>query len=244
MLTRPDMSTDTIRLSKLVAQQFSCSRAEAEHYIEGGWVKVGDAIIEDPGHRVSPLAQAELLPGAVCTPAEPVTILLHKLPGVAAEAALRQISEESRSADDRSGIRLLKRHLSKPGLPAPLEDAASGLIVASEDWRVIRKLTEDPLRIEHEMIADVSGDLAADGLQQLNQGLVFKGKALPPMKVSWQNETRLRFAVKGLQPGLIQHACAQVGLEVSALRRIRIGRISMAGLKPGQWRFLQPHERF
>lgn len=238
------MSTDTIRLSKLVAQQFSCSRTEAEHYIEGGWVKVDDAIIEEPGHRVSPLAQAELLPGAVCTPAEPVTILLHKLAGVAPEAALRQITEENRSTDDRSGIRLLKRHQSKPGLSAPLEAVASGLLVASEDWRVIRKLTENPLLVEHEVIADVRGNLAADGLQQLNRGIVFKGKVLPPMKVSWQNETRLRFAVKGLQPGLIQHACAQVGLEVSALKRIRIGRISMAGLQPGQWRFLLPHERF
>lgn len=238
------MSTDTIRLSKLVAQQFSCSRTEAEHYIEGGWVKVDDAIIEEPGHRVSPLARAELLPGAVCTPAEPVTILLHKLPGVASEAMMRQLSEENRSADDRTGIRLLKRHQSKPGLSAPLEAAASGLLVASEDWRVIRKLTQDPLLIEHEVIADVSGNMTADGLQQLNRGIVYKGKVLPPMKVSWQNETRLRFAVKGLQPGLIQHACAQVGLEVSALKRIRLGRISMAGLKPGQWRFLQPHERF
>ncbi len=238
------MSTDTIRLSKLVAQQLSCSRTEAEHYIEGGWVKVGEAIIEEPGHRVSPLAQAELLPGAVCTPAEPVTILLHKPAGITAEAALRQIAEESRSADDRSGIRLLKRHLNKPEMPAPLEAAASGLLVASDDWRVIRKLTEDPLRVEHEVIADVSGALAADGLQQMNRGIAFKGKVLPPMKVSWQNETRLRFAVKGLLPGLIQHACAQVGLEVTALKRIRIGRMSMAGLQPGQWRFLQPHERF
>jgi 23S rRNA pseudouridine2604 synthase len=238
------MSTDTIRLSKLVAQRYSCSRAEAEHYIEGGWVKVDDAIIEEPGHRVSPLAQTELLPDAVCTPAEPVTILLHKPAGVASEAAMRQIAEESRCADDRSGIRLLKRHQSKPGLSAPLEATASGLLVASEDWRVIRKLTQDPLLIEHEVIADVSGNMATDGLQQLNRSLVFKGKVMPPMKVSWQNETRLRFAVKGLLPGLIQHACTQVGLEVSALKRIRIGRISMAGLKPGQWRFLQPHERF
>jgi 23S rRNA pseudouridine2604 synthase len=38
--------------------------------------------------------------------------------------------------------------------------------------------------------------------------------------------------------------CAQVGLELTALRRIRIGRIPMAGLPPGQWRYLAPTERF
>ena len=34
------------------------------------------------------------------------------------------------------------------------------------------------------------------------------------------------------------------GLKLTALRRIRIGRIAMAGLPPGQWRYLPPGERF
>ena len=38
--------------------------------------------------------------------------------------------------------------------------------------------------------------------------------------------------------------CEQVGLRVVALKRIRIGRLPMAGLPPGQWRYLQPGERF
>jgi 23S rRNA pseudouridine2604 synthase len=38
--------------------------------------------------------------------------------------------------------------------------------------------------------------------------------------------------------------CEQVGLRLVALKRIRIGRLPMAGLQPGQWRYLQPGERF
>ena len=38
--------------------------------------------------------------------------------------------------------------------------------------------------------------------------------------------------------------CEEVGLKLTALRRIRIGRIAMAGLPPGQWRYLPPGERF
>jgi 23S rRNA pseudouridine2604 synthase len=38
--------------------------------------------------------------------------------------------------------------------------------------------------------------------------------------------------------------CAQVGLELLALRRLRIGRIAMAGLPVGQWRYLPAGERF
>jgi 23S rRNA pseudouridine2604 synthase len=35
-----------------------------------------------------------------------------------------------------------------------------------------------------------------------------------------------------------------VGLSVSAMRRIRIGRVSMAKLPPGQWRYLDAGSRF
>jgi len=91
---------------------------------------------------------------------------------------------------------------------------------------------------------EVAGELLPDGLKRLNHGLKFNGRALPPIKVSWQNETRLRFALKGMQPGQIAHMCKSVGLAVVAMKRIRIGRISMAKLQPGQWRYLMPHERF
>jgi 23S rRNA pseudouridine2604 synthase len=62
--------------------------------------------------------------------------------------------------------------------------------------------------------------------------------------VSWQSEARLRFAVKGIPAELIPWMCAQVGLELTALKRIRLGRVPMAALPPGQWRYLRPHERF
>ena len=67
---------------------------------------------------------------------------------------------------------------------------------------------------------------------------------MPPARVSWQSEARLRFAVKGIAPEAIGWMCAQVGLELRALRRLRIGRIPMAGLPQAQWRYLPPGERF
>jgi 23S rRNA pseudouridine2604 synthase len=62
--------------------------------------------------------------------------------------------------------------------------------------------------------------------------------------VSWQSETRLRFAGKGIAPESLPWMCAQVGLELTVLRRLRIGRVALAGLPAGQWRYLPPGERF
>jgi len=90
----------------------------------------------------------------------------------------------------------------------------------------------------------VAGQIAEGGLQKLGHGLSFNGRALPPIKVSWQNETRLRFALKGIRPGQIPTMCEAVGLRVLSLRRIRIGRVPLAKVPEGQWRYLQGWERF
>jgi 23S rRNA pseudouridine2604 synthase len=38
--------------------------------------------------------------------------------------------------------------------------------------------------------------------------------------------------------------CSALGLEILAIKRIRIGRLPLAGLPEGQWRYLMPYERF
>ena len=159
-------------------------------------------------------------------------------------AVQQAIRAETRAADDLSGIHLLKQHLVRLTQHLPLERNAGGLAVFTQDWRVARKLGDDAARIEQEYVVEVSGELSTDGLKLLNHGLMFNGKALTPIKASWQNETRLRFALKGIQPGQIAHACQKVGLQVLSMKRIRIGRVSMGKLSPGFWRYLMPHERF
>jgi 23S rRNA pseudouridine2604 synthase len=105
-------------------------------------------------------------------------------------------------------------------------------------------LIDDAAKIEQETIVEVTGDLVPDGLALLNHGLSFSGKLLPPIKVSWQNETHLRFALKNAQLGQIPHMCQMVGLTVVSMKRIRVGRLPMASLPVGQWRYLIGYERF
>src|SRR3546814_18767940 len=54
-----------------------------------------------------------------------------------------------------------------------------------------------------EFVVEVAGNIAANGLQRLNHGLRYHDRNLPPCKVSWQNEFRLRFALSPVQPGQI-----------------------------------------
>jgi 23S rRNA pseudouridine2604 synthase len=233
------MTEEGIRLAKRVAEIVPCSRAEAERYIAGGWVSVDGAVVDEPATRVAPEQRVLLLPGATAEEPLPVTILLHKPAGLHGKAALDSLQPDTLFADPH-GQRFLKRHLAKLTPAMPLEAMASGLVVFSQDWRVLRKLGQDSDRIEQEYVAEVGGAIADDGLARLNAG----GRPNAPIKASWQSEARLRFAGKGIVPGQIEALCAQVGLEVKALRRLRIGRVALSGLPVGQWRYLRDVEKF
>ena len=235
--------TEPVRLAKRVAALAQCSRREAEMYIEGGWVRVDGVTVEEPQFKV--LEQhIEIDPAARLEPAEPATLVLHKPAGTTIEEARALICAESRSTDDSSGVRLLKRHFARLESLLPLPDQASGLVVFTQDWRVKRRLEDDFERIEQEIVVEVAGTLAPDGLAMLNHGLRFDHYALPPIKVSWQNETHLRFALKRIAPDKVERMCNAVGLKVLAMKRIRIGRVPMSRLLPGQWRYLAATDRF
>lgn len=250
--------TEPVRLAKRLAEMLACSRREAEQYIEGGFVTVNGVVVEEPQARVQNQSIV-LLPGASLLALTPVTILLHKPAGYESrdaanasgdagiQTAAQLLTAANHSPDDRSGIRPLKKHFSSAELLTPLATAASGLVVFSGDWRVVRKLREDARLLEHEVVVEVSGEIRPGGLERLNRidhGFTYRGALLPPAKVSWQSEKRLRFALKGEIPGQIAYLCESVGLTIEAMKRLRVGRMPLSQLQPGQWRYLMPYERF
>jgi 23S rRNA pseudouridine2604 synthase len=236
------VTEEGIRLAKRVAEIVPCSRGEAERYIAGGWVTVDGAIVEDPATRVTAAQVVALLPGAQPVEPAPVTILLHKPAGVDAAGALALIAPETLAAGGNT--RFLRRHLARLTVVTPLEPEASGLVVLSQDWRVTRKLVEDGARVEQEYVAEVTGAIPEDGLSRLNAGMRVQGRVTVPLKASWQSEARLRLAGKDVRPGQVAAMCAEVGLTVKSLRRLRIGRVALGQLPSGRWRYLHETERF
>ena len=238
------MSEDPQRLSKVVAALVPCSRREAEQYIAEGWVRVDGKKVEEPQFRVTSNQRVEIDPQSRLQVVAPATLLLHKPAGMTTAQAQALLGAENRWTGDVSGIRRIKSHgvglVALLDLPTP----ASGLCVFSQDRRIVRKLNEDAGLIEQELVADVEGTIAPNGLGRLGRGLTNEGRTMPPARVSWQSETRLRFATKGIAPEWVPWMCEQVGLKITALKRLRIGRVSMAGLPVGQWRYLPEGERF
>ena len=252
------------RLAKRVAAMVPCSRSEAEQYIQGGWVKVNGQVVEEPMLRI----QSQTItidPNASLLELSSITILLHKpadwVDGT--EESLSKLNRATRRAPfddartllvaakhmakDPAGIRMLQRHFKALTAAVPLENAASGLIVFTQDWRVERKLSEDMGSMEHEVIVDVAGEVSAQALHLLNRTLD-SDESLPQAKVSINSNSpersKLRFAIKGAHRGLISYLCERAKLEIIDMRRIRLGRVALSDLPVGQWRYLGAGEKF
>jgi len=158
------------------------------------------------------------------------------------------LTPEQHSKHDHSGVRFLKSHLAKLDASVPLEYEASGLVAFTQDFRVQRKLMEDMAFIEQELIIDVRGEVLPDALRPIERAMRDERLRLPDFKISVGSanpeRSKLRLAVKGSHLGLALYLCELAGLEILALRRIRLGRVSLGDLEEGTWRYLAEGERF
>jgi 23S rRNA pseudouridine2604 synthase len=244
--------SESVRLAKRLAEQEQCSRREAELHITAGNVQVDGKVVQLPETRVRPEQQVTLRSGAQPEAVPPVTLLMNKPAGYTQGRPYGRVRSAHSLLGDASmaqvdtpmPLLVLAQHFKNLESFLPLPLPASGLIVYTQDKRVARKLGEEGMWLEQECIVGVEGQIHEDGLELMKAGLPIGKRQLPPCRVSWQNENHLRFALKGIAPDEIDAMCTEVGLRVVSLRRLRIGRLSLAKVPEGQWRYLMPWERF
>jgi 23S rRNA pseudouridine2604 synthase len=243
------------RLSKRMAALGLASRREADEWIEAGLVKV-DGRVAVLGLRVGPDVHIEIDPRASRQQQQRMTVLLHKPIGyVSGQAedgyapAATLVRAENRWSEDRLRAPLgALRGLAPAGR---LDIDSTGLLVLTQDGRVARTLIGDDSRVEKEYLVRVrrmqAGPgpmLSPEGMARLQNGLVLDGKPLKPAKVSWANEDQLRFVLREGKKRQIRRMCELVGLDVTGLKRVRIGSVVLGKLPMGQWRYLRPDESF
>ncbi|HED36576.1 MAG TPA: RNA-binding protein [Gammaproteobacteria bacterium] len=237
---------EPIRLDKRCVELFDCSRGDAVKYIQGGWVLVDGEVEERPQFKVQGQT-VELHKDASLEPIEPVTLLLSLPDGFNADdsAAMQQlITPESHCEEDYSGVHMLNKHFYDLKPASPLQNGASGLMVYSKDWKVLRVLLENNKKKEEEYIVEFSNEYTPETLEQLN-GLAHRSEEpLPIYKASKQSEKRMRFVTEFAHPDQIESLCKRVNLTIVAMKRIRIGRVSLKKLPPGQWRYLSRKAMF
>lgn len=241
---------EKIRLSKLMSQQGLCSRREADSYIERGWVYVDGVRITELGTRIDPAQKITLHRQAEAKQQQRATILLHKPVGyVSAQpekgyhAAIELIAPAHQWKEDQTQV-FSAAHLRGLAPAGRLDIDSTGLLVLTQDGRVAKQLIGEEADMEKEYLVRVEGTLSDAQLQRLNHGLSLDGVALKPASVTWQNQDQLRFILTQGKKRQIRRMCDLVGLHVTGLKRVRIGRVKLGALPLGQWRYLRTDETF
>ena len=228
-----------------------CSRREADEWIENGWVKVDGKVLDTLGVRVSRDASIEVDPAAKRQQSELVTIILNKPVGYVSgqpeddhQPAMVLLKPENRWVEDPSPAKFQPRHLRGLAPAGRLDIDSTGLIVFTQDGRIAKRLIGSESDVEKEYLVRVEGTLSEDGMKLLHHGLELDGVKLKHARVSWANEDQLRFVLREGRKRQIRRMCEQVGLTVTALKRVRTGGVPLGKLPVGQWRYLRRDEKF
>ena len=256
-------SPTAIRLNKHMAALGLCSRREADDWIARGWVRV-DGKPAVMGQPVFATARIEIDRQAEQQQRQQVTILINKPVGYVSgqaedghEPAVVLVQPQNRWSECNSRMRWGHEQLRGLAPAGRLDIDSIGLLVLTQDGRVARQLIGEESEIEKEYLVrvtyngergpesvDVQAAFPREKLALLCHGLSLDGKALRQAQVSWQNPEQLRFVLKEGKKRQIRRMCEQVGLLVTGLKRVRIGRVNLGHLPVGQWRYLTPHEGF
>ena len=245
----------SMRLSKRMSELGIASRREADEWIAAGLVRVDDQIVKELGSRVVVGQRITVDAKARYQQAQRVTVLVNKPVGFVSgqaedgyEPAVVLVTPANQWRDDRSGTRFLREHL-KSLVPAGRLDIDSvGLLVLTQDGRVAKQLIGEDSEVEKEYlvrVATANGKRLPDAsLALLNHGLELDGEALRPALVEWVNDDQLRFVLRQGKKRQIRRMCEAVGMQVLALKRVRIGKVMLGDLPPGCWRYLRMDESF
>lgn len=233
-----------------MSQRGICSRREADKWIEQGLVRVDGKIISTLGTRVDPDSSVSIENAARQQQQKLITVLLNKPVGLVSgqpEDGYSTASSLIVRANHYPKDKVPHRHGASHRNLAPagrLDIDSQGLLVLTQDGRVARRLIGPDSRIEKEYLARVTGRIDAVTLNRLRHGLKLDDRVLRPARVNEIEPNLLKIILVEGRKRQIRRMCDLVGLDVTGLKRVRIGQVRLAGLPKGQWRYLGQDEKF
>lgn len=233
------------RLQKILSSAGVASRRAAEALIQQGRVTVNGTTVTALGTKADPDSDDIRVDGRrVKVVAGRRYILLNKPRGY--------ITSRSDPQRRSTVIDLLERHgIREYVYPVGrLDFDSEGLLLLTSDGDLAARLTHPRHRVEREYEVQVRGVPDHHALERLSRGVVIDGRRTAPARVSLRRtldaargtESWLSLVIHEGRHRQVRKMLDAVGHPVVRLRRVRIGPISDARLKPGHFRDLTPRE--
>jgi 23S rRNA pseudouridine2605 synthase len=215
-----------------------CSRTEATGLILAGRVAVDGRTVTDPGHEVD-VDRARIAVDATDSPRAPwLTLLLHKPRGV---VTTRRDPRGRPTVYD-----ILGEAASYVAPVGRLDLATSGLLLFTNDTRLADWLLDPANEVPRTYLVSVRGRVDDGTRRRLEAGIEDRGQQLAAREVRVRKasgrESHLVLTLTEGKNREIRRLLSAAGHEVTALKRVAFGGLTLGRLAPGQWREVSREE--
>jgi 23S rRNA pseudouridine2605 synthase len=233
------------RLQKILSTAGIASRRAAETLIQQGRVSVNGTTVTELGTKADPDRDDIRVDGRrVKPPAARRYILLNKPRGYITSRADPQRRPTVIDLLQERGVREYVYPVGR------LDYESEGLLILTSDGDLAAILTHPRHGVEREYDVQVRGVPDAHTLDRLARGVVIEGRRTAPAQVRLRKtidsaggpQALLTLVIHEGRNRQVRRMTEAVGHPVVRLRRVRIGPITDAQLKPGQFRDLSVRE--
>ena len=218
------------RLQKTLARLGFGSRRVCDQLVMNGRVTVNGEVAQ-PGRRID-VEHDHLEVDGVAVGMRPdfVYYLLHKPAGVVTTAA-----------DTHGRPTVLELVPAEPRVfpVGRLDMDTEGLLLLTNDGDLANRVAHPSFGLDKEYLAHVEGEPAAPALTRLRKGVELDDGVTAPARVATLDASLVRIVIHEGRKRQVRRMLEAVGHPVIRLVRTRIGPITDAKLKAGEWRHLE-----
>lgn len=148
-----------------------------------------------------------------------------------------------RSRNSETAYDIVLPRAAEDAVPADnLDKNAHGILILTNDGRVTGRLRAPETAPEEEYEVRTKEKLRANFRMKMAAGVTIEGFKTKPQKVTVLNENAFRISLIPEKNNQIRRICAALFQEVADLKRVRIGAITLKGLRPEECRPVEGEE--
>ena len=221
------------RLQKILSARGVTSRRGAEAYLSAGRVTVNGRPAA-VGDKADPDRDDIRVDGRPLPRAEGRTYLMLNKP----RGYVTTLSDEK---GRKTVADLVKGCGARVWPVGRLDLDSEGLLILTDDGALTQRLLHPSHEVEKEYRVWVRGDVAA-ALPVLRGPMELDGVPLSPARVEPAGDGVLSVVIHEGRNRQVRRMCAAAGLQVTRLRRVREGALTLGALASGRWRPLTREE--
>lgn len=221
-----------VPLERALSKLGLASRRETREWIVAGRLKVNGRTAKDPLLAVVPEKDLFELDGKILQQNQWQTVLFYKPKGI--------VTTKSDERGRKTVFDILPPEFRALHPVGRLDMFSTGLLLLTNDTRLSNFLTDPANNIPRVYAVTVEGNFPPDKIKAVAKGVMDDGEFLKPSKVTLRKasgkESHLVVELTEGKNREIRRLFSALGHEVTALKRVAFGPLSLGELQPGQFR--------